>query len=46
LAEIAHQLNQSSEEQKQLERYLELAPKGTAELTNVISRLAALKSSR
>jgi len=46
LAEIAHQQNQSSEEQKQLERYLELAPKGTAELTNVISRLAALKSSR
>jgi tetratricopeptide (TPR) repeat protein len=46
LAEIARQQKQLSEEQKHLERYLELAPKDSAESTNVISRLAALKLSR
>ena len=46
LAEIARQQKQPSEERKQLERYLELAPKGTAEHTNVVNRLAALGAAR
>lgn len=46
LAEIARQQKQSSEELKHLERYLELAPRDTAEHTNVVGRLAALRQSR
>jgi tetratricopeptide (TPR) repeat protein len=46
LAEIARQQKQPDEERKQLERYLELAPKGTAEHTNVVTRLSALGARR
>ena len=46
LAEIARQQKQSSEERKHLERYLELAPRETAEHTNVMGRLAALRQAR
>jgi tetratricopeptide (TPR) repeat protein len=46
LAEIARQAKQPAEELKNLERYLELAPKNTAEHTNVVGRVAALKQAR
>ena len=46
LAEIARQQKQTSEELKQLERYLELAPKNTSEHTNVVARMAALRQTR
>jgi tetratricopeptide (TPR) repeat protein len=46
LAEIARQQKQPAEELKQLERYLELAPKGSAEHTNVVSRMATLRAAR
>ena len=46
LAEIARQQKQASEELKQLERYLELAPKNTSEHTNVVTRVAALRQTR
>lgn len=46
LAEIARQSKQTAEELRHLERYLELAPKNTAEHTNVVGRVAALKQAR
>ena len=46
LAEIARQQKQASEELKQLERYLELAPKNTSEHTNVVDRVASLRQAR
>ena len=46
LAEIARQQKQPAEELKQLKRYLELAPKGSAEHTNVVSRMATLRAAR
>jgi tetratricopeptide (TPR) repeat protein len=46
LAEIARQSKQPAEELKHLERYLELAPKNTAEHTNVVGRVSVLKLAR
>jgi len=46
LAEVARLDKQPAEELKQLERYLELAPSGTAEFTNVTQRITALRAGR
>ena len=46
LAEVARLEKAPAEELKQLERYLELAPGGTDEFTNVVQRIASLRSGR
>jgi tetratricopeptide (TPR) repeat protein len=46
LAEVARLEKQSSEELKQLERYMEIAPRNTAEYTNAVQRVAALRAGR
>jgi hypothetical protein len=46
LAEIARQQKKPADELKNLERYIALAPTNTAEHTNVVNRLAALKAAR
>ena len=46
LAEIARQQKKPTDELKNLERYIALAPTNTAEHTNVVNRLAALKAAR
>lgn len=46
LAEIAKRENQPTEELKNLEKYLELAPRTTAEYTNATERVASLRSGR
>jgi tetratricopeptide (TPR) repeat protein len=46
LSEVARLEKQPSEELKQLERYVEIAPKNTAEFTNAVQRVAALRAGR
>lgn len=46
LAEVARLEKQPSEELRQLERYLELAPKNTTEFTNAVQRVATLRAGR
>ncbi len=46
LAEIAKRENQPTEELKNLEKYLELAPRTTAEYTNATERVTSLRAGR